>query len=304
MAYTTGVSGSVADLLSAVRAFAVSNAGFTDHGSGWTYTTYSTFQLSKNGVYYTFQYTASELNINTSTALGNSGAHTGLPGAAAAAFARPRPIQGPHVGYWLFNGGYAGTGPCVHVVVEVVNGVFIHFSFGELEKQGSYTGGQYVTGSHQHPSSVFAVDNTNNGLPWTGINGSSQYAGHVRVPTALGHGAFSYANQNTGQVITPGSWASNLTNTEYGLELADHCYNTFNNRAPLIPIEVYASDAPNPITRWIPLGNVAGVASANTRNLDPKQIVLSDWQVFPVFEKNGAGTTYVNGRYFGLAYKR
>lgn len=310
MAYTTGVSASVADLLSAVRAFAVSNAGFTDHwASRWTFTsgvTYDMFQLSKNGVYYTFQYTASILNMSTATSLGTSGSLTGQPGADATFYSVVRPIQGPHVAYWLFNGGYAGTGPCVHVVVETSSGVFIHFSFGELEKQGVYTGGQYVTSCMASNNAAYWNDALNGyqAVPWAGRNSSPLGAGSIRYPNAGSSLCAPWGNVG-GSRMAIGSWTTDYGSAGDGLGVTRYAYNTFNQRAPLIPIEVLITNtAYGSFAQWIPMGNVAGVAGVNTRYLDPRQVVLSDWQVFPIFEKQGTGVANVNGGYFGLAYKR
>lgn len=303
MAFATGVSSSISALLTAVRAFAVSNAGFTDHfGSAWTSGAYTLFQMSKNGVYYTFQFSASEIVLNTATALGNTGlsnAQTGSSGYTTAITA----IAGPHVAYWLFNGGYAGTGPCVHVVVEVVTNVFYHFSFGELEKHGTYTGGQYVTGSVKHSATIDTVENSNHVRPWDGKSGLNASGGHIRIPSGT---SAQWGRQVTGLYTPIGSWVAEVTGTMYGIEMMRHTYNDFNNRAPLIPIEVHIADTVGTVTpaQWIPMGNVAGVASVNTKPLAPKQTVLSDWQVFPVFEKSGVATAYPNGKYYGLAYKR
>lgn len=313
MAYTTGVSGSIADLLVAVRAFAVSNAGFTDHWANrWVFssggTTYDMFQMSKNGVYYTFQYTSSVLNLSTATAPGTSGSLTGQPGANATYYASIRQFQGPHIAYWLFNGGYSGTGPCVHVVVEVVNGVFFHFSFGEIEKQGSYSGGQYVTGTYHATSASFYSNPLSgyNTVPWSGFSNSPNLGGHIRFPSGAGTECAAWGAASGANRVASGSWTSNNAGAGDGMDVTRYCYNTFNNRAPLIPIEVLCSN--NTVSAgydlWIPMGNVAGAASVNTRNIDPKQVMLTDWQVFPVFEKNGDGISYVTGQYLGLAYRR
>ena len=300
MSYQTGVTSTVADLISTLRTFAVSN-GFTN-GASWTDGIYSLGSISKGGVHYVFTWTADELYLNTALSVSGSGAAIAQSGACEVD-CRIRPIQGPHVGYHFFSDGNT-----IHVVVELVTNVFQHFSFGAMAKSGSWVGGAYVTGNNWSPTldylgklptwqdyrHVHMFESISNS--WTGVQ-----QGHVRA-TYAGHTIAvlgQYASAPDASVANGSPWW-------IGMELLRDSPNEFNTRAALVPVEIYLSSefqVINPV-HWLQLGCVPTAASVNVQNLNPRETVNTDWMVFPLCQKNGPGTSYVNSENIGMAYRK
>lgn len=183
MAYQESTPTSVSDMLNIISTFAV--------GLGWTEARNNTFvsgstnrrvvSLSRSG----FDHVHIFGNLSSSVydqihVLRSIGISTGID-----AVAQPnRGIwsqtnllsNGPFVKMYLF--GESGSNPYVHCVVEHAAGRYRHFGFGELIKQGTWTGGGYCHGQlwYQQP---------NNTQPQT-PNGSNHFVPFSMNPNVIG----------------------------------------------------------------------------------------------------------------------
>ena len=308
MAYQTGPSASPVDLMAALAAF-IAPHGFVAQ-TPWTNGAYTIQSFLKNGVYYNFQYNVSELNLSTSLAISGSGLITAQSGALNVLM-KIKQIVGPHIGYHYFTDGKA-----VHCVVEIVTGVFTHFNFGEITKNGNWGGGAFVTGSsikdgslsfpaeadlisgyNQYPFMTYSTMGNTGVTSQTGI-------GHVRSDTnGAGRicpmGWNSIASSPNTDIVYCLAWVSNE-----GRRLINASPNTYNGRAVIMPITLLQATtaATGP---YFQLGHVPNAGVVNMTNINPKDVVNSDWMAFPIGQKNStAGTVYINSQMYGMAYKK
>lgn len=326
MAYATGTSSTIDELLSAVINFAVANAGFTV-GPNWTTTVrpynggqaegvdpnYKVRSLVKSGIYYFFQFKEDygRLYMTTATGSNGTGAIQQQPGAPTYlggyvnhthnSFCEP--IAGPHVAYFLF-----AQGGMVHVAVEIVPNVFVHFSFGEAIGLGGLPDFACLMAFKSYGSYLYDHLSAYHRLPWTnsnGYEGQSYQEGqnHIRSPitgAVAGWGA--------------GSFEGDIRRAFNPIDAAGHGLreivqargtgaSTFNNRAPLFPVNIVESSVGH-MGPYYQIGMAPGVAHVNIQNIGPKEIVNTDWMVFPISQKNGNGTTYLNTGNRGIAYKK
>ncbi len=304
MAYQTGVSSTLTDLVTTMITFAGAN-GFTA-GPTWNYTDasiiYDVRTLLKNGVYYMFAIPrtgTTYLFINSCTVTPSTGTML-VQGGAHVANQRVSNLIGPHVGYHFF-----GDGNCVNVAVEIVTNVFVHINFGEMIKNGTYTGGQYVTAldilgiSGNSLQTPFAY--AQNQLPFDtadigSTGGGAAFQGHVRTPVAgptvsLGRSTTSTRAYSSGLGLTTGR------------PMVDVSPNTINGRAVLVPINIVQSSSAD-VGPYYQLGYVGNARFVNIANLNAKEMVNTDWMVFPISQKNGPGTVYLSSLNYGMAYRK
>lgn len=311
MAYQPGVANSMSDLISALQAFAIANAGFAA-GTSWSYSSggnsYTSSTITKNGVNYGFDVPSgsntdkSFLYVNsfvgTPTTSGIGAAHPNQPNACSYS-KRIGNMAGPFVSYNFFSDGIA-----VHAAVEIVTSVFAHINFGEISQIGSWTGGQFVTGGPDVNNGVTLNDYFNawSDMPFCsstyGNNNFVNYgsSGHVRVPTLGPTAAMGRSNTTTTAI-------NSAMVDGVGRYLLNRNPNSSNGRAVLVPIHLHqsASGGSGP---WMHLGFVSNARFVNIKNLNPKDIVNTNWMVFPVSQKNGPASVYANSGNYGLAYQK
>lgn len=300
MAYSTGVSATISDLMTALVNFAVAN-GWTS--STWTASGKTLVALTRSGAeYVVIEYDATTVLMNTASAVVGSGLAVAQTNAAPVNGAI-RPIQAPHVGYHLFTDGLA-----VHCCVEVVSGVFTHINFGLLTKNGTWTGGTFVTGSCQ---------STNAGLPYTQLlNGYNTFpfaaGGDVGVPNVSFAATMHFRSSINGAGRTAILGATNQSGMDagWGTAFATNMGrdllsgpNAVNGRAIIVPVNVVqaTSGTSGP---YYQLGNVPNAGMVNIANLDPKAVVNTDWMLFPIGQKNGSGAVYIDSGNYAMAYKK
>lgn len=303
MTYQTGVSASIPDLITSLLNFAQEN-GFTIGPTGTftgtaigglpAATVYDTYSLIKGGVYFLFFVNRTGTPyVLMNTAATFTGSSFTL---AAPQWQRVDNLVGPHVGYHLFADEHA-----VNAAVEVATNVFVHFNFGSVRKNGNWVGGEFVTGLNQGGASIWTTQAA--GVPFGAIsigstNNQASLRGHVRCelsPTAVS--------------LIDGSTLS--SSKAYFTGLAPNCGrillsrspNAMNGRAVLVPINLVhgANDANGP---YYQLGFVPNACFVNMRDINPKEMVNNDWMVFPMSQKNGPGSPYLNSENIGLAYKK
>lgn len=324
MAYKTGVSSTITELVAALKSFAVEQ-GFTsgpiwsvagiagEQGASVTY-------VAKGGIFFHISWNNTTLMLDAATGSNGAGfAHQqpGALGGKSPAYGNLStvvyPIQGPHVGYHFFS-----DGKTIHAAVELVTNVFNHFSFGTIDKAGNWAGGYYVEANRWNPidfgqGRLQLVDSPYHQRIFDGMSG---YAGRSYY-------AFGYNWQSFGMMAvefdsrtmavtepSPGQ-APQFANTNswshlgWGLDLIQDSPNSFNSRAVLVPMEVaMASDHTSTPANLLQLGQVPTAAAVNMAFINPKDIVNNDWMVFPLSQKNGPGILYVNSLNYGIAYKK
>lgn len=308
MAYETGTATGVADLISKLNTFLTAQ-GFT-FSSTWTNSTNTLGSITKGGNYWIYQYAtsgATTLVLTTATGSTGTGLITAQPGVPSLQ-CWVNNIGGPYVAYHFFTDGSR-----VNVAIEKVAGVFSHINFGSAQKLGSWSGGSYVTGLYTEESSATARGDLLNGLnsvPFSGKMDSNTPTtnargrrGHIRVPTAGAGVAL------LGQVPGTGTYSAYYIATglqwEYQSEVLDASPNTFNNRAILAPVNIGHITANTVGTNPLYLiAVVPNVALVRIDNLSPGDLVNGDWLVFPISQKNGPATTYVNSGTYGIAYRK
>lgn len=330
MAFQTGTSTSIENLLQTLSTFLVAN--------GWTQDFATTgdpglIAFSKNSVFVAFQYTESIDNgvmamyqstsnddgTNVWLSTGDSG--NGVASTNRTLFDSQRCVNefaGPHSNYWFFEND---SNPAyIHVVVEVDAGRFRHFGFGEIDKIGDWVGGEYCYGHYWSQTTTFIDDpkasSHHIGLDGLGVGGAVQFNSTMRID---GH---------TGEPSAATIWANLVMSTSEGNDRAGNQrwsglagwragreWNTFAGYrisqatayTPLvpIPIEVVNFDsAPDSVYR---VGYQADVRMANIGNLDPGQIITiagDQWYFFPWVRKQFLLNNTEETWNAGVVYKR
>lgn len=301
---------------------------------GWTIDIYSTtndwLALNNGSVYVQFRWDStgaiamfhSRGFINTSTAPGN---HTGDDGCGTVDASAPynatisngRRINvgnGPYTAYHFFTDD---TTKYIHVVLEYAPGLYRHFSFGTIDKIGTWTGGEYAVG-HKW---VAAITNSTNSILWDGARGGGSAAEanecgsmHVEgMPNQSGgmqwllftNQISNLSNDRGGnaRIAGPGGVrGQNPWLSSFGFFRA----NLLNGFLPLIPIPIWWRDTtPNP-DQYMLLGFAPGAYMIQMANLTPGQeftIGADTYQVFPGVRKQNLGVTD-ESRNMGMAYRK
>jgi len=327
MAYATGSATSPSNLLDSIRVFLLAQ--------GWTINYWGADNLtaitapyradkalcvmSPAGGYYHYLAYDSTGDIYTSGATGYSGGadrnsqagHSSIPYNETSTTVRrtngwacTRAIAGPYAAYYFFASDYY-----MHVALEVVTNRFVHFHIGEIEKAGSFVGGNYFTGTQWETGYYWTTnqshqndpDHTYNGFPF-----DSSYSGgympvsypsiRIDVDGSTNNWVRFYAGQPT--QYAQGCFRSNSLVGK----LMERSPNTLNGLSPLIPSII---TGPRPLGGASIYGTVRDLHPINIKNLQPKQVMTigtDDWMVFPIIQK-GTGTEFeaVSGNY-GIAY--
>ena len=303
MAYQTGVSSSASELLAALLDFSVANAGYT-RGPTWSWNNgISTARsLLRNGVYFVFVTATNDPSrvwINTCTAIDTSKGDNQQVGSSSGG-ARCDLLAGPFVGHHFFADNYG-----VNVAVEVVTGVYTHFNFGEIVRNGDWEGGQYATGLHfysRDANYMRDLGSVFNYLPFDSLNMAQQdsdYTGcptHIRTPN---NGPIARLRRNG---TTTTAWNTGWCGNQ-GRDLIDYSPNKANGRAVLVPMNIVQATN-GTASPFLQLGYVSNARLVNIANLNAKEMVNGDWMVFPICQKQGPGTTYLNSGNYGIAYRK
>jgi len=310
--------------INALADFAIANGSFTDEG-----TLVGGVRILKRGDIYWCMYPSGPMTYNYSspspmlsrmtyvkpTTLAEVGT---VPGQYSFTVFAPWKGAGPYISFYLFQQGHA-----VHGVLEVLPNVFLHYSFGVINKNGAFEGGEYIT-SHApfynaaiSGAQVFTFygDHTKNVYPFDGGYGEfnqdeanrpcarpgwmRHIQGGVKNNNAsdfgpIGQGA--YLGKNMTMVSMAGA-VSNQT-ASFGL-------NNFNLRSPIFPVYVRSRDVSNPSVAFH-LGEVPGVGYLKGRLIPEAGMVDLTWQVFPIGGRENPpdGSQYQTTTNKSLAYLR
>lgn len=294
MAYATGSTDTVQELIDLIKLFAVTEAGYTDAGQ-WVDGAYTIDGLTKDGFSYIFR------NNNSSTVLMNLpdsitpntswAAQTGRNATDGCA----ESLVAPFIKYYLFT-----IGTNVFCTVECQPGRFNHLAFGQIQKAGSWTGGSFVAGQTFSSTSFNSAVSTSHGLLLSGIKP------RVIYPTAAS-ALFRVENDGrTHSLRSPDSGAHGVAIPNF-FDAAGRYILTlgavpFNRRAPMLEAQVFLrrSDMSGAFS---PLGVIEGIRILNIQALNPAEVVNNNWMVFPVAEKNGNAVGWLNSGGYGFAFE-
>jgi hypothetical protein len=328
MAYETGTASDLDDLLDKMVDFAVTNAGFTEITQiGGTGKQSDMYILQKGSIYWWFLGDSTSLSgygtngwlsmrmMDTTPTLVNyqDTNYAQYYDTRAQLWNR---YDGPYTNYFFYSNGSS-----VQVVVEITPGVFTHWSFGVVDKFGTWTGGEFVTGAHMSTTAWNAgggywrseINNygcspfnegqcshaTYNGLGYVYYPQGSYGDYRDFAPTSLS----LFQNQRA-RMGVPWRIETNTTYL-YNYNLIDillYCSpNTFNSRAALFPTYLHLYDQTS--QRYHLLGHIENVKVLNMELLDPKDIVELEWDVYPFFQKVGDNAVSTISGNIALAYK-
>lgn len=223
--------------------------------------------------------------------------------------------SGPYTNLYMMSDDAGSGGTYVHVIIEFSAGQYRHFSFGLIDKRGTWTGGSYAVAHHwdnsasnndapldtRHTFLWEARHTFTNGEPGTlhvedlpGQNASSQW-GIFWAGTAPGNDSNSNPRVNIVGGVRDGP---NTIFTFFGA--ADS-----NGFVPLVEIPLfYRNLSPSP-DEWYLLGYAPGVRLVNMRNLSPaEEIVIGSntWKIFPWVRKRFQQDNNEESHNHGIAY--
>lgn len=203
----------------------------------------------------------------------------------------------------------------VHAVCVLNNGNHIHMNMGTLNKVGSWTGGEFFTGSYQDTSNVLYTEGTptaaQHRFMFDGLtNQAAQQSGIMRcVYNSKNFAAMDYNDSsvktgynNVGGVGHLRLPADNAGSTQCANPLfTPNIYTPHNS--PGVPVE-YQLLREADDNLWYDLGTVPGIRFINVQYLDPGQALNDDWIAFPLSIKGVIGSVgnYASSADYGVAY--
>lgn len=318
MAYATGVASSPDDFITQLCAFAVANAGFADQG---TVTSSSgtgsrvVRRISKGGIWWNFLRFSDSKGINAAMGYSGLAAGTTLPSNPIGA---DKQTYWTLMGTWDFTGPYVGhyfftDGTCVHAVLEIAAGIFNHISFGKITPYGSFAYGEYVTAGYYQvykPSNVW--QDWSSGYCTRAFNDGAQgqvgnVYSYIRIANAgvaadfnalaspyhTSHGMFAGVNDD-----------GNYLKGSLYVRLLRDAHNETTNRTPIFPGLVRLRDSVSGLYQVGGVVPYVGILKMPP-DMNPKDIVNTDWQVFPITMRTGGNTSLAAISYeYALAYRR
>ena len=332
MAFQTGIATSLNNFFTQLRSFAAANVGFSNQGT--TIINGNTVHhLSKGGIYWNFEETLttvtsgftshySRMRMTYTKPIDVDGFNQSFPTGqerftAFGTFAN----SGPYTSHIFYTEGTA-----VHAVLEVFPGIFQHLSFGSITKFGTWTGGEYLTaGSYQGiSSSTRTFSSSNSSIPFADTEGSGHNSGTSAGfnQSCQGYMRYLQTGSNGDDFAPIGSITLNNQRVRMGSLFAPKATqdvnmfssllfdspNQGNLRTALFPmytrVRDYDANIPATLDAYFIGGVVPGVRLCNVSNLNPKEIVNTNWQVYPMVQKFGDSDIAPISGDVGLAYER
>lgn len=323
------------EFLTDLVAFAVANAGFTDE-STVTISSDTLYRISKTTASIKTYWGMRFENV-TSTTYSNDGVSArmmlALPTAANFATVNVGQRYTTRMGTFNVAPTYTGysfftDGDSVFAVLEVTSGVFAHFAFGDIAKVGTWDGGAYLMGnSFQIVGSTWRdiIEGSNNSSPTVfgsrAILGNTNAGGanYIRFNTGgadntdftkfggrdhasdgalVGASGTMPPNYNT--VRSAGDTSSAVNDIWNRIQLNAPSEATF--RSPLLPIFI-SRQTTGDLGNFNMLGHVPNITTVNVSLLQPKDLINTDWRVFPMSSKTLDDTVATKSDIWGIAYK-
>lgn len=310
--------------INAMADFAVANGSFTDEGS---IAGVEVRIIKRGDIYWSFwqggphtsEYVSavpmrSRMTYQRPTTVAEL---SSLPGQPTQTFFSSWKGAGPYISFYLYQTNHA-----VHGVLEVFPNVFVHYSFGVINKIGAFEGGEYIS-SHAPFYNYyvggtqvynFPPESTRNVYPFDG--GYGEYLLNSDVPASypgfIRHiqGGVKLNNDGDFAPIGSGSHRGKRAVMAVNAGPVDNLvyyygFNSFNMRSVIMPIYVRSLDLSN-TSVWFHLGEVPGVGFLNGRFIPEASLVDLNWQVFPIGSRENPAdaSTYQSPLRKSLAYLR
>ena len=337
MAFSTQVSVASEDaFISALVAFAVANAGFTDHGID-TGGTNDLYRISKTvdtvQTWYGFR---KETDATISYAQDRVAGRMMLELPTDANFETLDKgqrfvtvmglfdIAAPWTGYSFFTDGLS-----VFAALEVTSGAFTHMAFGNITKAGVWAGGAYLTANNLRVSGGLWLDIINSshgagpmifGARSNSSNSDATGANYIRFNTGAADNKdftkFGIRDDGVDGALlgASGTMAPNYNNTTFestvsncvvalNARMADASPSAITFISPLLPINIFRQHSVGAIDKVVPLGSVPNIACINVTQLSAKDLTNTDWRVFPLSSKIDDSSVANFSDVYGVAYK-
>ncbi len=342
MAYETGSATDQNDLMTKLSTFAQANGFTEDYYNGTSH--HLSLSRSALNIYVSFAWDDID-TIAVYQALNYEGAHdeepwdqdddSGNGSSNLTYYDRGRQVSrigaGPYTSYDFF----AHTDPYViYVVLEFSPGLYRHFGFGYLNKNGTWTGGAFCAG-HLWNWAGFT--------PFTAYDTPGHNAHTVLMDNVLTQRQTYYGVYNNdaggtlyieGMVNQAGNskWGHSVSNTVADADLGtDRATNTririsggcrggnalsqfgrflpnlANGFIPIIPMEVYYADGVGGTDGWYYLGVMPHVGHIHLHGIDAAQELTvggETWIAFPVVRKSSVGGNNQESQNAGIIYNK
>ena len=330
MAFQTGTSTSIENLLQQLSTFLQANGWTEDYAVTGDP---GTIAFSKNSMFVSFQYSESAQSeglMSHYSAKANDTVDTTMPWLSTDDSGSGEPSNiltnldrrlttnnwaGPHTAFFFFENDASPA--YVHIVVEVDAGRYRHLGFGEIDKVGDWTGGEYTYGTFNFPGaddpkSAFSGFGADSARTQGGANVGAvmRIEDHVDEPDpATLWGTWHGANSNgldSNAIARFRLQGGHRYSPEFGAQYWIRASEA-NAFKPMAPISVFAIDTvPVPDKMYL-LGYFADQRMVNIGNIDPGQIISiagDDWYFFPWIRKRNLQDNTEESRNLGIAYRR
>lgn len=327
MAYQSGTSTNMADLLGKLMTFATAN--------GWTQDELDLINgkaaLHKNSIYVSFRWlVATPLQLSVHQALGftasnEPGTHPNDSGNGynSTSSHSNTLLDNERCVHNLGNGAYPHYAffeddDYIHIAVEISTDVFRHFGFGQGIKRGDWVGGEYAYGHFQSSGGPLTNSSSHlmdGGFEDIGTNDRRRAATmHVEgLPNQDGAGKWGQVwgyHDNAANI--PDDSANEDKISIQGGHRAGPVARNFGwipssqstGQISMYPFVLYYVDIDN--SKVYELASIPDMRGINIRNFAPKQEVVigSDtWVIYPTSKKSTAITSDYTA-YAGVAYKK
>lgn len=309
MAYQTGTSTGVDDLLDLLRIFATGHGWTADNWSTITSPTTGKWLFLNNGSVYVSLWSDANAGFSLDPGPFIHMAQATSYNSGALANAQPNAsndcktnkLGAPFTKYHFFSP--ASGAQYIHIVVEVSGGTFKHFGFGSLDKIGTYTGGQYSHASDWYYGAGF-IDNplsAQHAIPFSS-NVASPISGFV-CRADIDTFTNKFWDNSKSPVELRGGYTAAFDTYGFNKLFSQSSPNAFNGIAPLSRALQFVTRAGG---NYSPLGSPKDFRFLNISNLNPGQSLFlgsDEWVTFPVHVKNGVAGGVSSG-VFGMAYKK
>jgi len=343
MAYQTGTASDQTDLLSKLSTFAQANGYVEDYYSGAN--KHLSLSRSADNVYVSFMWDGVD-QIGMFQALGYSGANDEEPWNQADdsgngnsdfdAFPdRGRQVSRIGAGSYTAYHFFAYTNPHnIFVVLEFSPGLYRHFGFGKIDKEGTWTGGAWCAGHLWNWAGFTAFG----AYPLPSHNGHTVLMDGALVPGTTYYGTYNtdsggtlhcegLPNQpaggrwghsvdyqtddadvgqdrgSTDRIRIGGGCRKGAALAQFGAFLPD----LSNGFIPIIPHEVFYMDADGGDDGWYYLGRMHNIGHIHLHGIDPAQeltVGADTWIAFPTVRKSNIGGINQESENSGLIYKK
>lgn len=317
MTYATGSATTMDNLMAAIFAFAVAHTGMTADSlvsQHWPIAStqdtdlYNFKTLSKGGRYWSFAWRTDKLfgmptltNTQNWEDYASDVTLANGPRSPTQMF----PIFAPFTSYHLFT-----EGTVVHCAIEMSNGSWQHMNFGDVTKYSAWP----AAGGHYLSMQWFELNSFYDNLGVDCFYLFSDVGGNAPGGVQASYMAITYGG------LKWGSWTGNLQGNPFQANalsaysfmrgIADRIIrdqpNVFNDRAMGLRMDIFVKDNQTGGSNlWLPCGYIPNIRAINIRDLNAKDIINTDWMVFPVQTKgHGLINTYATTGNYGWAVRK